>query len=257
MVERFLICRCGFEGPISGHRESIYCRDNSFLTIFDELEEKKMKKRREMEHRFVHTDPYESTIPCGRKHVYPSPSIVESTNPLDEIMPTDAHVRLWYWYKEESDKLMREHGIIDSKGDLVFNNELHGKFVQFETREKEGLFGAAMDSLSAMYNHMVAELNKKESAKKSPGPSLSVGEKMVWAAAFVAEFLPAFRNPGPICSDSEKWAQWEIDLAQGCAETARGAVGRMRDAMVGVVEGFGEDDDVTQMLRAMLGEGDD
>jgi len=83
---------------------------------------------------------------------------------------------------------------------------------------------------------------------------LTHGEKMVWAAAFVDEFMPGFKEPGENCIDTEKWEQYEIDLAAMAAESACGAVCRMRDAKERVEHGFGEDSDVTQMIRAMLGD---
>lgn len=88
------------------------------------------------------------------------------------------------------------------------------------------------------------------------------GEKMLWAAAYSKQFK--FDIPGYVHQEFQEWRQgvrlgpdpweaYEIGQAASAAEYATGVVTRLRSALSAVAEGFGEDSDVYQMIKEMLG----
>ena len=81
------------------------------------------------------------------------------------------------------------------------------------------------------------------------------GEKMVWAFVFADEINKAMHNPPDyvlLPGVDDKWSQWEIDQAVSASEVAYSRVYRMRNALLGVASGFGEESDVYEMLKEML-----
>ena len=82
------------------------------------------------------------------------------------------------------------------------------------------------------------------------------GEKMIWAAAFVAARIEAMRisprdlhRPG----NEEALKKWQAGCTTSAAEVAAYSVIAAWEALPDVVDGFGEGSEVTQMLREMLG----
>lgn len=80
---------------------------------------------------------------------------------------------------------------------------------------------------------------------------LTNGEKMVWAAAFVHDFVPRLQEPPAWATkDHNEWEKYEVGIAQSAAEVSCAAVVRMRDAAKEEIGG----EHVDAMLRAMLGD---
>jgi len=76
---------------------------------------------------------------------------------------------------------------------------------------------------------------------------------MVWAAVFARE-LDLHNPPRHVLQPGaeEKWGEWEANQAVSAAEVACGAVQHLRELPIRVVEGFGGDSDVYEMLKEML-----
>lgn len=72
-------------------------------------------------------------------------------------------------------------------------------------------------------------------------------EKLVWAAAYAVEL-----NQREVFHQTYGGERNEVADTATAAEVAWSAVVRMRDALPAVEEGWGEDDEVTEMLREMI-----
>lgn len=84
---------------------------------------------------------------------------------------------------------------------------------------------------------------------------MSLGEKMVWAAAFVhARQTLHADNPGRAIKNG----QWDTDYLEGlgraAAEAACAMVLHLRDAERSSIEAFGAGSSTAEMLRIMSGE---
>ena len=76
---------------------------------------------------------------------------------------------------------------------------------------------------------------------------------MVWAAVFAREFN--LHNPPSHVlrpGNQDKWAEWEQTQAASAAEVACGAVQHLRELPPRIVEGFGGDSDVYELLQEMM-----
>lgn len=85
-------------------------------------------------------------------------------------------------------------------------------------------------------------------------PKLSMGEAMVWAAAYVADL----RERRAAASDWRVGAPplgHELELAQGAAEAAWAAVKTLQDIAAPLVEGWGENHELVLMHDAMVRRG--
>ena len=87
---------------------------------------------------------------------------------------------------------------------------------------------------------------------------LTQGEKMVWAAVYGVEYMRRVNMQpldGPAGEGSREWWEaWEREQAHSAIESAACAVELMRSSEPEIEDGFGSDHEVTQMLRAMLGD---
>jgi len=82
---------------------------------------------------------------------------------------------------------------------------------------------------------------------------MTEGEKMIWAAAFIRSFRDgiAYLNSSPMPNLTNDFYE---GFTHSAAEVAAGAVRYLRDYKAGIIEGFGEDSEVSQMLKEMLGD---
>jgi hypothetical protein len=83
---------------------------------------------------------------------------------------------------------------------------------------------------------------------------MSVGEQMVWAAAFALAREQQRDDPNRFHTDGSWNEPYLVYLAQSAAEAGSAAVSAMRDAERSSLEAFGAGSSTAEMLRIMSGE---
>ena len=76
---------------------------------------------------------------------------------------------------------------------------------------------------------------------------MTEGERMVWAAAYARYFMDDYEK------QQQYGKRWHRSIPSAI-EWAWSAVREMREAKQKVIEGWGDDNDVTLMLKEMIGD---